>query len=92
MAELNGDLETAQEFYREAQRAGGSGAQVGLATRRDAEGIRLFSVANGSEAVVSGALEAASQARRRNAAPIQLKRRDGTPATAPVTPQPSPQQ
>jgi Flp pilus assembly protein TadD len=89
MAELNGDLETAQEFYREAQRAGDSGAQVGLATRRDAEGIRLYSVANGSEAEVSGAIEAASQERRRNAAPIQLKRRDGTPLTEPATQQPA---
>jgi Flp pilus assembly protein TadD len=86
MAEMNGDLETAQEFYREAQRAGGAGARVGLATRRDAEGVRLYSVANGSEAEVSGALEAASRARRRNPPPIQLKRRDGTPVTAPPEP------
>jgi Flp pilus assembly protein TadD len=91
MAEMNGDLETAQEFYREAQRAGGSGARVGLATRRDAEGIRLYSVANGSEAEVSSALEAASKARRQNAAPIQLKRRDGTPIPEP-TPEPTPPQ
>ncbi|MFY9559337.1 MAG: hypothetical protein WAQ52_03815 [Terriglobales bacterium] len=90
MAELNGDLETAQEFYREAQKAGGSGVRVGLATRQDAEGIRLYSVANGSEAEVSSALEAASQARRRNPAPIQLKRRDGTPLAEPATPQPTP--
>jgi len=79
MAELDGDLETAQEFYREAQRAGGSSARVGLATRPNAEGIRLYSVANGSEAEVSSALEAATQARRRNPAPIRLKRRDGAP-------------
>jgi Flp pilus assembly protein TadD len=92
MAEMNGDLETAQEFYREAQRAGGSGARVGLATRRDAEGIRLYSVANGSEAEVSGALEAASRARRRNPPPIQLKRRDGTPVTDSTTPEPTPPQ
>ncbi len=92
MAEMNGDLETAQEFYREAQRAGGSGARVGLATRRDAEGVRLYSVANGSEAEVSGALEAASRARRRNPPPIQLKRRDGTPVTDSTTPEPTPPQ
>jgi Flp pilus assembly protein TadD len=89
LAELNGDLETAQEFYREAQRADGSGAQVGLATRSDAEGVRLYSVANESEADVSTAIEAANQARRRNHRPIQLKRRDGTAVTEPATPQPS---
>jgi tetratricopeptide (TPR) repeat protein len=88
LAEINGDLETAQDFYREAQRAGGAGVRVGLATRQDAEGVRLYSVANGSEAEVSGALEAASQARRRVAAPIQLKRRDGTPAIPPTEPPP----
>lgn len=90
MAELNGDLETAQEFYREAQRADGSRAQVGLATRRDAEGLRLHSLANESEADVSGAIESAANARRRNNAPIQLKRRDGTIVTEPATPQLSP--
>lgn len=84
MAEMSGDLETAQEFYREAQRAGGAGARVGFATRRDAEGIRLFSVANGSEAEVSTALEAASAARRQKPRPIQLKRRDGTPVVEPA--------
>jgi Flp pilus assembly protein TadD len=89
LAELNGDLETAQDFYREAQKAGGAGVRVGLATRQDAEGIRLYSVANGSEAEVSNALEAASQARRRSGAPIQLKRRDGTPVTAPTEPPPA---
>lgn len=94
MAEMDGDLETAQEFYREAQRAGGAGARVGLATRRDAEGVRLYSVANGSEAEVSGALETASRARRLNPPPIQLKRRDGTPvtdSTPSTTTEPAPQ-
>jgi Flp pilus assembly protein TadD len=40
MSELSGDLETAQKFYREAPRADGSRARVGLATRRAAEGVR----------------------------------------------------
>jgi len=93
LAELNGDLETAQDFYREAQRAGGAGVRVGLATRQDAEGIRLFSVANGNEADVSTALESVSEARRRSGAPIQLKLRDGTSAVAPSEPAPAtPQQ
>jgi Flp pilus assembly protein TadD len=86
MSELNGDLETAQEFYQEAQRADRSRARVGLATRRDAEGVRLDSVANSSEAGVSTAMESA-QARRRISAPIQLKHRDGTPVVEPTAPQ-----
>lgn len=90
MAELSGDLETAQEFYREAQRVNGSSARVGLATRRDAEGLRLYSLSNENEADVSTAIEAATQARRRSNAPIQLKRRDGTIITEPATTQSSP--
>jgi Flp pilus assembly protein TadD len=86
LAEMNGDLETAQEFYREAQRADGSGSKVGLATRLDAEGLRLHSVANDSEGDVSTAIEAANKARRRENAPIQLKRRDGTAVTEPAMP------
>lgn len=89
MAELDGDQETAQEFYREAQKATGSSVRIGLATRRDAEGGRLYTIANESEAEVSTAIETAGEARRRNPGPIQLKRRDGTPVTAPLpTPQP----
>ena len=90
IAELDGDLETAQEFYREAQRANGSATHVGVATRRDAEGIRLYSVANENEGDVSGAIESAAMKRRRTNAPIQLKRRDGTSVTPPATPQSQP--
>jgi Flp pilus assembly protein TadD len=89
MAELSGDLETAQEFYREAQKADGSGGRVGLATRSEAEGVRLYSVANESEADVSTAIEAASKARHRTNAPIQLKRRDGSIVSEPAAPPPS---
>jgi Flp pilus assembly protein TadD len=94
MSEISGDLETAQSFYREAQIADGSRARVGLATRRVAEGVRLDSVASGSEDDVSTAMESANQIMRRNAAPVQLKHRDGTlvvePAVAPAAPQSSP--
>jgi Flp pilus assembly protein TadD len=86
MAELSGDLETAQEFYREAQRVDGSSARVGFATRRDAEGLRLHLLANENEADVSGAIESAANARRRENAPIQLKRRDGTTVPEPAAP------
>jgi Flp pilus assembly protein TadD len=81
MAELDGDLDSAQEFYREAQRAGGSSARVGLATSRNAEGGRLYSVANESEGSVSTAMEQAIEDKRKTTSPLQLKRRDGTPAT-----------
>ena len=79
MAEMNGDLETAQEFYREARTAGKSGEPVGLATRAGAEGASLFTVANESENQVSGAIESAGALKRRKQGPIRLQRRDGRP-------------
>ena len=89
LAELNGDLETAQEFYQQAQMANGSNVPIGIATRTSAEGIKLYSVANENEAGVTGAIEAAVVVRRRNHAPIQLKHRDGTPVIEPSSPQPA---
>jgi Flp pilus assembly protein TadD len=78
ISEMNGDLETAQEFYREAQKASGATSRVGIATRPAAEGDRLVSVARGSTDAVDQSIEALAATRRRNAKPIQLKRRDGT--------------
>jgi Flp pilus assembly protein TadD len=89
MAEMNGDLETAQEFYREARSAGSSNDRVGLATKPGAEGMQLSAVADESEGHVSGAIDAASETRRRNKGPIQLKRRDGRPLVPPTTPPPT---
>jgi len=94
LSEMNGDLETAQDFYREAQSAPGSNGKVGLATRPRLEGARLDSVANVSEISVDGALQAASAVRRQAATPVLLKHRDGSPVieppTKPDTPPPAP--
>jgi Flp pilus assembly protein TadD len=79
VAEMNGDLESATEFYKEAQTAGAASARVGLATRPAAEGKKVLSVAEESEDEASNALEARSEAKHRNQGPIELKRRDGTP-------------
>ena len=87
MAEMNGDLETAQGFYHEARTAGGANVRVGLATRATAEGMKLFSVAAESKAQVSNELEAAGKAIHQERGPIQLKRRDGTPVEPGISPQ-----
>jgi Flp pilus assembly protein TadD len=84
LAEISGDLESAEDFYREAQGAGGAHSRVGVATRPDAEGMRLFAVADSSEGQVDSAIEAVSVAKQRNPGPIQLKRRDGTPVAEPT--------
>jgi Flp pilus assembly protein TadD len=48
VAEMDGDLETAQVFYAKARKAGGANDRVGLATQLSAEGKRLSSVATAS--------------------------------------------
>jgi Flp pilus assembly protein TadD len=89
MAELSGDTESAQEFYREAQRASGATNRVGLATRSTAEGTPLSTVADESETAVGSVIDAATAARRREGGPIELKRRDGKPIVEPSTPPPT---
>ncbi len=92
MAEMDGDLESAQAFYRAARSAEGATDRVGLATRRHVEGEKLFSVAEESEGQVSDAIEAVQIARRRHQGPIQLKRRDGKLLTEPTAPSQTPPQ
>jgi len=79
LAEMDGDLETASFFYEKARKAEGASDRVGLASRRTADGMKLFSVADESDEKVEGKMEAASAARRRQGGPIELKRRDGKP-------------
>ncbi len=79
IAEMSGDLESAQEFYRAARGGDDAMDRVGLATRPTAEGSKLFAVAEESEGQVGTAIEAVRSARRRNHTAIQLKRRDGKP-------------
>jgi len=95
VAELGGDLETAQDFYRRAQRGSGANARVGLASDPKTEGMALVSVANHSEDQVDNSIVAANEANRRKTGPIQLKRRDNSPvidAPAPPAEQPPPSQ
>jgi Flp pilus assembly protein TadD len=76
VAEMDGDLETAQFFYEKARHSGGSNVRVGLATMRSAEGKKLATVANDSGQQVNGELEKYSQERRRQEGPIELTPRN----------------
>lgn len=78
MAERDGDLESAEDFYRQAREAGGSNDRVGIATRPSAEGSKLSSVADASGGEVSNVIEVNSEARHRIGGPVELKRRDGS--------------
>lgn len=92
VAEHEGDLETAQYFYGKAQRAENAAASVGLATQLAAEGQSLETVAGSSNGKVDDALEAYSQRRRQEQAPVELTPRGGSSEPAPRAPsEPQPQ-
>jgi Flp pilus assembly protein TadD len=76
VAEMDGDLETAEFFYGKARRAGDADARVGLATQRLAEGKRLFAVATESNRQVDGQIEKYSLERRLEKGPIELTPRE----------------
>jgi Flp pilus assembly protein TadD len=84
LSEMDGDLETAQFFYARARKAEDANVRVGLATRRSAEGKRLFAVAVDSDQKVDGKIAQENQARRRQPGPIELKHRDNTPVVEPT--------
>jgi len=82
VAELNGDRESAQMYYEAASNAVQAGDRVTYATRREAEGRRVGSLAMGNQEDVESALNSIRDAKRRTRKPIELKRRDET--TVPV--------
>lgn len=79
VAEMDGDLETAQFYYEKARKALDSDAKVGLATKQAAEGKKLVTVAVGSSRQVESQLDIYSAQRHRETGPIELTPRDSTP-------------
>ena len=96
VAEMDGDLETAEFFYERARKAQDANVRVGLATRRAAEGMNLVAVAADSDQKVDGKIADEDQARRQHPGPVELKHRGNTPVVepapdasqSPATPQP----
>ncbi len=86
VAEMDGDLETAQFFYERARTAEDAKAHVGLATQRSAEGMNLFAVAGDSDQKVDTKITEENQARQRQRSPVELKHRDNTPVVEPAPP------
>jgi len=86
LAEMEGDLETAQVFYEKARMAQDAKDRVGLATRQSAEGLKLFQVADDSNQSVGVKIGEQSAARRRETGPTEPKRRDGKPMDEPAPP------
>ena len=89
LAELQGDTETAQSFYQQAQRAERARQKVMVSTRPEVEGQTVGHVAEQSTTLVESAFEAKAEARRRSGAPPALKTRDNRIIVEPKTPPPS---
>jgi Flp pilus assembly protein TadD len=94
MSELGGDWEGAQAYYQAARAGRDAASRVNYSTRRDVEGEKINTVADDNQESVESSMNAMQQARRRAGKPIELLRRDGTPAngapanTAPEKPVP----
>lgn len=76
LAEMDGDRETAQDFYERAREAERSGARVAVSTRPEVEGHSLEQVAQQSDSLVESKMQSDLETRRRTAAPPALHTRD----------------
>jgi len=86
VSEMNGDQETADEFYTSAKEAPGSVARVTAASHSEMKGMTLSEVAGDNGQNTESNLQAVQEARRRQGGPIVLRRRDNTPVPEPETP------
>ncbi len=89
LAELEGDTETAQSFYEQAQRAERARQKVMVSTRPEVEGQTVGHVAEQSTTLVESSFEARAEARRRSGAPPALRTRDNRIIIEPKTPPPT---
>ena len=79
LSELDGDKETAQDYYEQAQTADRAKAKVAVATRAEVEGHEMRQVAEQSTTLVESSIEAKAEARRRSGEQPALKTRDNRP-------------
>jgi Flp pilus assembly protein TadD len=86
VAELEGDRETAEFFYNNAQNSVGAVQKVGLATQRTAEGQSLSEIAADNASKVEAKVAQQHQAVRRQRQPIVLRRRDNSIVEEPSNP------
>ncbi|HEY4843111.1 MAG TPA: tetratricopeptide repeat protein [Terriglobales bacterium] len=92
VSELEGDRETAEFFYNSARKAAGANEKVVLATRRAAEGRKLFEVAEDSDTKVETKVGEERAARPLEGEPIGLRHRDNSMVQEPSSPPAKPLQ
>jgi Flp pilus assembly protein TadD len=94
LAEMQGDMESAQFFYDKARTAQGADFRIGVATRAAAEGTQLFQLATDNGDQIDTKIAQEQALRRQKGGPIELLRRDNTPVdqvqpdTPPAVPKP----
>jgi Flp pilus assembly protein TadD len=82
VAELDGDLESADYYYAKAKDADNHERHVTLASRREDEGKKLVDVADKNDNKAEASLKAQQDLNRRQGkSPVLLERRDHRPAT-----------
>jgi Flp pilus assembly protein TadD len=81
VSEMDGDLESAETYYEAARSGKDANDRVNYSTRRDAEGQKIDNLANDNESSVEGTVKGMQEARRRENHPVELKKRDGSPAS-----------
>ena len=86
VSEMNGDQETAGDFYAAARRAPGARQPVTVASHSEMKGLPLAEVATANGRNTEANLQTEREARRRQGGPIELKRRDHTSIAEPQTP------
>ncbi len=85
VSEALGDKETADGFYSSAQHGDEASAPVSVASHHEMVGEPVGTVAGTNSQATQADLQAEAEAKRRNHAPIVLRRRDNTPVTMPET-------
>jgi len=79
VAEMDGDLETAEYFYKKAQQAPGSSGRIAHSTQHAIEGQKLSAVATDSSHDVDDELDQYSQDRHRLTGSVELTPRGNAP-------------
>jgi Flp pilus assembly protein TadD len=81
VAEMEGDQESANEYYSAAKQAEGAGQRAAATSHLEMKNMRLADVADNNDQITEANLAAKQEQRRRLGAPIELRRRDNTANT-----------
>jgi len=88
VSEMNGDQETANDYYSEAKASPDARGRVTVANHVEMQGMQLGEVAGINSQNTESNLQAVQEARRHQGGPIELKNRDNTPVKEPTLPPP----